>query len=187
MGFFWFLGIPFLSAEGQSPPQELEVGPHSGPYLLVSFISVRSRDSKFASMCALVTPCQALAKSSRYPFLIFSGPRFWILTMGVKGQPVWGLPCPNYILMLGMKQPTVPVSFLFVIVAWMFPVSLIMKALNDTFCPPVQNCPWSHPEYRVLSPISEDDWNIKQLPASYVSYNRNIWLSIINISYFESI
>ena len=26
------------SAEGQSPPQELEVGPRSGPYLLVLFI-----------------------------------------------------------------------------------------------------------------------------------------------------
>ena len=29
------------SAEGRSPPQELEVGPRSGPYLLVSFIRGR--------------------------------------------------------------------------------------------------------------------------------------------------
>ena len=145
--------------------------------------------------CVVSSPCLGLYyfqstktdKFSRYSFLIFSGPRFWILTKGVKGQPVWDLPCPNYIWMLGMKQPTVPVSFLFLIVAWMFPVSLIMKALNDIFCPPVQNCPWSQPEYGVPSPISENNWNIKQLPASYVSYNRNIWLSIIHISYFESI
>ena len=34
------------SAEGQSPPQELEVGPRSGPYLLVTLIIQRNRKNE---------------------------------------------------------------------------------------------------------------------------------------------
>ena len=33
-------------------------------------------------------------------------PGFWILTKGVKRQPVWGQPQPYYTEVLGMEQPS---------------------------------------------------------------------------------
>ena len=49
MFFFYKIQGQKASAEGQSPPQELEVGPRSGPYLLVTINSTTNSKSSSSS------------------------------------------------------------------------------------------------------------------------------------------
>ena len=48
-----------------------------------------------------------LASSLSLTYRHFSGPGFWILTKGVKRQPVRGQPCQNSIKVFGMEQPNI--------------------------------------------------------------------------------
>ena len=78
---------PLLSIQNPSPKKLKEGNPEQDSKIFL--------DYDFFQLCFFRAP--------KMPSLNISGPGFWILTEG----PAFGLPCPNSIQVLGIKQPSV--------------------------------------------------------------------------------